>query len=152
MARMKKESRERYRKKSKEARAGYSLNWLVHTHMKLKMGRGRASQFLMDRIIVWNVRGANSPRKQRDIKSFLNCYPSGLICLLETKRKARRGPFIWVFFKGIFLPLTLLLRIVAGFLLGGILILFHSTSFMSLVRWFTVLLAQYMLLLGLTAL
>lgn len=39
MARMKKESRERDRKKSTEARADYSLNWLVHTHMKLKTGR-----------------------------------------------------------------------------------------------------------------
>ena len=43
MARMKKESRERDKKKSKEARAGYSLNQLVHTHMKLTEDREDSS-------------------------------------------------------------------------------------------------------------
>jgi len=40
-------------------------------------------------------------RKQRDIKNSLNCYPSGLICLLETKRKARNmGAFYLSLFQG----------------------------------------------------
>lgn len=45
MARMKEGYRERDRKKSTEARAGYSLNWLVHTHMKLKTGRALPALF-----------------------------------------------------------------------------------------------------------
>lgn len=41
----------------------------------------------MDSIVCWNVRGANSPTKQREIKKFLSFRKVGLVSLLETKVK-----------------------------------------------------------------
>ena len=41
----------------------------------------------MDNILVWNIRGLNSPNKQEDIQVFLNKERVGLVALLETKVK-----------------------------------------------------------------
>lgn len=42
---------------------------------------------LMDNIIAWNVRGLNSPLKQKEVMSFLLKSKCGLVGLLETKVK-----------------------------------------------------------------
>ena len=41
----------------------------------------------MDRLLIWNVRGINSPNKHKDIKRLMDLQQPGLICLLETKIK-----------------------------------------------------------------
>lgn len=43
---------------------------------------------VMDRILSWNVRGANSPRKQKCVLQFIQKHNVGLVGLLETKVKA----------------------------------------------------------------
>lgn len=41
----------------------------------------------MTRIIAWNIRGLNWPRKQEDVKAFLHLYNVSMLGLLETKVK-----------------------------------------------------------------
>ncbi|XP_048496446.1 uncharacterized protein LOC125495695 [Beta vulgaris subsp. vulgaris] len=42
----------------------------------------------MDRVLAWNVRGVNNPKKQQEVKAFLHKHVVGLVGLLETKVKA----------------------------------------------------------------
>lgn len=49
--------------------------------------RARVILLLMDSCLVWNVRGLNSPQKQKDIRSLLLEWKVGLVCLVETKIK-----------------------------------------------------------------
>lgn len=42
---------------------------------------------LMDKVLVWNVRGLNSPSKQKEIKNFMVAKKISLCCLVETKVK-----------------------------------------------------------------
>lgn len=51
------------------------------------MGEG-IPPILMDSVCSWNVRGLNSPRKQRVVRDFLAKHSVGLVGLLETKVKA----------------------------------------------------------------
>ena len=39
----------------------------------------------MANILAWNIRGLNSPKKQEDIRIFLQKQHVGLVALLETK-------------------------------------------------------------------
>lgn len=48
----------------------------------------------MDNICIWNVRGLNSPRKQKVVKEFITQHSMGLVGLLETKVKLQ----VWVVF------------------------------------------------------
>ncbi|XP_010683854.1 uncharacterized protein LOC104898461 [Beta vulgaris subsp. vulgaris] len=60
------------------------------------------SQSLMDRVVVWNVRGINSLQKQHSVRNFLNTESLGLVCLLETKVKPRNmGALYTNVFRGI---------------------------------------------------
>ena len=54
---------------------------------KLLWGEGTPPQ-AMYRILSWNVRGLNSPKKQMDVKKFIQHHSIGLVRLLETKVKA----------------------------------------------------------------
>ncbi|XP_048490019.1 uncharacterized protein LOC125491981 [Beta vulgaris subsp. vulgaris] len=55
---------------------------------KSKLGGGGTLPLTMDRVLAWNVRGVNNPKKQLEIKAFLHKYVVGLVGLLETKVKA----------------------------------------------------------------
>jgi len=44
----------------------------------------------MVNIASWNVRGLNRPKKQEDVKAFLQKYQISLIGLLETKVKEEK--------------------------------------------------------------
>ncbi|XP_021718631.1 uncharacterized protein LOC110686347 [Chenopodium quinoa] len=39
----------------------------------------------MDRVMVWNIRGLNSPNKQAEIRDYIAQHRIGLYCLVETK-------------------------------------------------------------------
>ena len=57
---------------------------------KIKKGVGKRGISLnqMDKICVWNVRGLNSPRKQKVVREFLTQHSVGLVGLMETKENA----------------------------------------------------------------
>uniref|UniRef100_A0A803PDG0 Reverse transcriptase domain-containing protein n=1 Tax=Cannabis sativa TaxID=3483 RepID=A0A803PDG0_CANSA len=50
----------------------------------------------MDRILSWNVRGINSPKKQQEVKGFIERYKIGLVGLLETRVKASKLGALYV--------------------------------------------------------
>ena len=54
----------------------------------------------MDRLLVWNVRGVNSPLKHRDIKTLITQTRAGFVSLLETKI---RNKDMGKFYKSVFL-------------------------------------------------
>lgn len=53
----------------------------------IMLERGEIPLFYMDRMVAWNIRGANLPSKQSKIKHFIQKYYCGLVGLLETKVK-----------------------------------------------------------------
>ena len=56
----------------------------------------------MDRLLVWNVRGVNSPLKHRDIKTLITQTRAGFVSLLETKiRNKDMGKFYESVFLGL---------------------------------------------------
>ena len=55
----------------------------------------------MDRLIIWNVRGANNQQKHRDIKQLIWMKRAGFVSLLETKIKSKdMGKFYLSLFSG----------------------------------------------------
>lgn len=49
----------------------------------------------MDNCPVWNIRGLNSPQKQKEIKGLLQEWKVGLVGLLETKIKSHNFSSIY---------------------------------------------------------
>ena len=72
--------------------------------------RGRESpREFMDRILIWNVRGANDQRKHRDIKKLIQEKNVGFVSLLETKVcNKEMGKLYLIYFQvGVFLRIML---------------------------------------------
>ena len=42
---------------------------------------------VMDRCLIWNIRGLNRPQKQKEVFNFLCKNRIGIACLVETKIK-----------------------------------------------------------------
>ncbi|KAL2904673.1 Tetratricopeptide repeat protein 23-like [Bienertia sinuspersici] len=72
---------------------------LGQTHTENNMGKGGTLSCPMDKMVCWNVRGANQVEKMMAIKHFLAKQQAGLVTLLETKVKA---PNLGVLYRIIF--------------------------------------------------
>lgn len=60
--------------------------WFVN-YEEIKIGGWKALQGAMSKVLCWNVRGLNSPIKQRVVRDFISTHATGLVSLLETKVK-----------------------------------------------------------------
>lgn len=56
----------------------------------MMLGWRNTLQHLMSKVLCWNVRGLNSPAKQKVARNFINNFCARLVGLLETKVKVQK--------------------------------------------------------------
>ncbi|KAL2900310.1 putative carboxymethylenebutenolidase [Bienertia sinuspersici] len=95
------ETKDKSKAAKTNSRENLKVNKEITQESKAHQGRVEPLTPLMDRILCWNVRGANNPNKQVSIKAFTEAQSLGLDSLLDTKVKpANVGSLYIKLFKG----------------------------------------------------